>query len=99
MLSNVYESCTVVAHIRVSHAHEHSVRIHQTLLPLRPLKPGHLPKQFSQTIYETNWTLHINQRFTKKHAMLHLGGKQPHLRATDVGVEQLQYLVIMTIQP
>ncbi len=29
MLSNVYDICTVVAYFRVSHAHEHSVRIHQ----------------------------------------------------------------------
>ncbi len=29
MLSNVYDICTVVAHLRVSHAHEQSVRIHQ----------------------------------------------------------------------
>ncbi len=28
MLSNVYDICTVVAHLRVSHAHELSVRIH-----------------------------------------------------------------------
>ncbi len=28
MLSNVYDICTVVAHVRVSHAQEHSVRIH-----------------------------------------------------------------------
>ncbi len=29
MLSNVYDICTVVAHLRVIHAHEQSVRIHQ----------------------------------------------------------------------
>ncbi len=29
MLSNVYDICTVVVHLRVSHAHEQSVRIHQ----------------------------------------------------------------------
>ncbi len=29
MLSNVYDICTVVAHLRVSYAQEHSVRIHQ----------------------------------------------------------------------
>ncbi len=28
MLSNVYDICTVVAHLRVSHAQEQSVRIH-----------------------------------------------------------------------
>ncbi len=29
MLSNVYDICTVIAHLRVSHAQEQSVRIHQ----------------------------------------------------------------------
>ncbi len=30
MLSYVYDICTVVAHLRVSHAHKHSVRVHQS---------------------------------------------------------------------
>ncbi len=29
MLSNVFDICTDVVHLRVSHAQEHSVRIHQ----------------------------------------------------------------------
>ncbi len=32
MLSNVYDICTVVAHLRVSHAQEQPVRIHQFVL-------------------------------------------------------------------
>ncbi len=31
MLSNVYDICTVVAYLRVSHAQEQSVRIHQDI--------------------------------------------------------------------